>query len=124
MQSCYTIYEYSNLNEQCLEGESNENLKSAIKNIYKYLRFSFDSPSYLTDAWNLIFPEPLILEGESNENLKSAIKNIYKYLRFSFDSPSYLTDAWNLIFPEPLIFSSTIYGLILGENAKHKIKLH
>jgi len=81
MQSCYTIYEYSNLNEQCLE-------------------------------------------GESNENLKSAIKNIYKYLRFSFDSPSYLTDAWNLIFPEPLIFSSTIYGLILGENAKHKIKLH
>ena len=27
------------------EGQSNENLKSAIKNIYKYLRFSFDSSS-------------------------------------------------------------------------------
>jgi hypothetical protein len=26
--------------------ESNENPKSAIKIIYKYLRFSFDSPSY------------------------------------------------------------------------------
>ena len=28
------------------EGESNENVKSAINNMYKYLRFSFDSPFY------------------------------------------------------------------------------
>ena len=32
---------------QFYEGESNENLKSAIRIIYKHLRFSFDSSSYL-----------------------------------------------------------------------------
>ena len=37
--------------------ESNENLKIAIKIIYKYLRFSFDSPSYLCpSAWNTLLP--------------------------------------------------------------------
>jgi len=28
------------------EGESNEKLKSALKNMYKHLSFSFDSPLY------------------------------------------------------------------------------
>jgi len=32
------------------EGVSNENLKSDYKKINKYLRYSFDSPSYIHDS--------------------------------------------------------------------------
>ena len=48
MKICPVGAELFHDDRRTYEGKSSENLKSAIKFIYKYLRFSFDSPSYMT----------------------------------------------------------------------------
>ena len=47
-QTHVCVYIYIYIYIYICEGESNENLKSAISIIHKYLRFSFDSSSYIS----------------------------------------------------------------------------